>query len=117
MVGHQATVNEVYFGLDDEVALSVGVQKMVRSDRSVSGVAFSLDTESGFKDIVMIEASYGLGEAIVQGLVLPDEYMVFKTTFNNDFYPLIKKRLGSKKEKIIYGQISSYLGLDSKRNS
>jgi len=88
----------------DEVALSVGVQKMIRSDRSVSGVAFSLDTESGFKDVVMIEASYGLGEAIVQGLVVPDEYMVFKTTFNKGFYPLIKKRLGSKEEKIVYDQ-------------
>jgi len=88
----------------DEVALSVGVQKMIRSDQSVSGVAFSLDTESGFKDAVMIEASYGLGEAIVQGLVVPDEYMVFKTTFNKGFYPLIKKRLGSKSEKIVYDQ-------------
>ena len=88
----------------DEIALSVGVQKMIRSDRSVSGVAFSLDTESGFKDIVMIEASYGLGESIVQGLVVPDEYMVFKTTFNKGFYPLIKKRLGSKEEKIVYDQ-------------
>jgi len=88
----------------DQVALSVGVQKMVRSDEAVSGVAFSLDTESGFKDVVMIEASYGLGEAIVQGLVMPDEYMMFKTTFKDNYFPLIKKHLGSKKEKIIYDQ-------------
>ena len=85
-----------------KVALSVGVQKMVRSDGAVSGVAFSLDTESGFKDVVMIEASYGLGESVVQGIVTPDEYMVHKPTLALGYAPIIKKMCGEKKTKIIY---------------
>jgi pyruvate, water dikinase len=85
-----------------KVALSVGVQKMIRSDRAVSGVAFSLDTESGFKDVVMIESSYGLGETIVQGLVTPDEFIVHKPTMAQGFASIIKKQRGDKKTKMIY---------------
>lgn len=90
-----------------KVALSLGVQKMVRSDEAVSGVAFSLDTESGFKDVVMIEASYGLGESIVQGLVTPDEYMVHKPTFEQGYRSIIKKMCGDKKTKIVYAHRSA----------
>lgn len=84
------------------VALSIAVQKMVRSDIGCSGVAFSLDTESGFKDVVVINASYGLGEAIVQGKVTPDEYIVHKPLLQKGFAPLLKKVCGSKQEKMIY---------------
>ncbi len=85
-----------------DVALSVGVQKMVRSDKGCSGVMFTLDTESGFRDVVQISASYGLGEMVVQGKVNPDEYLVFKPTLNGDFRPVIKKSLGSKEVKMVY---------------
>jgi pyruvate,water dikinase len=85
-----------------KVALSVGVQKMIRSDKAVSGVAFSLDTETGFKDVVTIESSYGLGEAIVQGLVTPDEFIIYKPTLNKGFASIIQKKCGDKKDKIIY---------------
>ena len=85
-----------------KIALSIAVQKMVRSDKASSGVAFSLDTESGFKNAVVINASYGLGEAIVQGLVVPDEYIVFKPTLTDGFAPILKKEIGSKKIKIVY---------------
>lgn len=84
------------------VGLSVGVQKMVRSDLACSGVMFSLDTETGFRDVVLINASYGLGEAIVQGAVNPDEFMIFKPTLNAGFRPIIKKVLGSKEFKVVY---------------
>jgi pyruvate,water dikinase len=90
-------------GFDDlKIALSIGVQKMIRSDLASSGVAFSLDTESGFKDAVIINSSYGLGEAIVQGIVTPDEFVVHKPLLKQGFLPLIKKVLGSKKVKIVY---------------
>jgi len=83
-------------------ALSVGVQKMVRSDLACSGVAFSIDTETGFEDIVLINASYGLGENIVQGSVNPDEYMVFKPTLKQGYRPIVSKRAGSKESKLVY---------------
>ncbi len=86
-----------------DVALSVCIQKMVRSDLACSGVAFSIDTESGFKDAVIINGSYGLGELIVQGAVSPDEYMVFKPTLKDGFEPIIEKSLGRKDRKMIYG--------------
>jgi len=86
-----------------KVALSVGVQKMIRSDLGCSGVAFSLDTETGFKDVVTIDASWGLGESIVQGVVIPDEFIVYKPMLSAGFAPIIKKRLGNKQTKIIYG--------------
>ncbi|MCC6938326.1 MAG: phosphoenolpyruvate synthase [Flavobacteriales bacterium] len=85
------------------IGLSVGVQKMVRSDLASSGVAFSLDTESGFKDVVLINGSYGLGEMVVQGSVSPDEFLVFKPTLNEGFSSIIEKKLGHKDRKMIYG--------------
>src|SRR5579863_2525598 len=100
----RAIIYRIDQGFDHfKVALSIGVQKMIRSDGAVSGVAFSLDTESGFRDVVMIEASYGLGESIVQGLVTPDEYVVHKPTLIDGYTPIIKKLCGDKKTKIIYG--------------
>ncbi|MEI6945589.1 phosphoenolpyruvate synthase [Paraflavisolibacter sp. H34] len=86
-----------------QLGLSVCVQKMVRSDLAVSGVAFSLDTESGFKDVVVINASYGLGEIIVQGAVSPDEFIVFKPTLTAAYSPIIEKKLGNKDVMMIYG--------------
>jgi len=101
----RAIVYRIEQGFDHfRVALSVGVQKMIRSDEAVSGVAFSLDTETGFKDVVMIEASYGLGESIVQGLVTPDEYLVHKPTLKAGYSSIIKKMRGDKKTKIIYAK-------------
>lgn len=85
-----------------KVYLSIGVQKMVRSDLASAGVIFTLDTETGFPDIVFITGSYGLGESIVQGAVNPDEFYVFKPTFEQGYKPLIDKRLGDKATKMIY---------------
>lgn len=85
-----------------KVFLSIGVQKMVRSDLASSGVIFTLDTESGFPEVVFITGSYGLGENIVQGAVNPDEFYVFKPTLKKGYRPLIDKRLGDKATKIIY---------------
>ena len=88
------------------VGLSVCVQKMVRSDLGSSGVAFSLDTESGFRDIVMINGSYGLGELVVQGAVSPDEFIVFKPTRLQGFASIIEKKLGAKDKLMVYGDRS-----------
>ncbi|MFT0548340.1 phosphoenolpyruvate synthase [Allopusillimonas ginsengisoli] len=79
-----------------EVALSAGIQRMVRSDCGSAGVMFTLDTESGFKDVVFITSSYGLGETVVQGAVNPDEFYVFKPTLKSGHYPIISRRIGSK---------------------
>lgn len=84
-----------------DIALSVGVQKMVRSDLGSSGVMFSLDTESGFPGVMLINAAWGLGELIVQGEVTPDEYLVFKGTMK-DHRAIIKKQLGLKLQKMVY---------------
>ncbi|OIP67048.1 MAG: phosphoenolpyruvate synthase [Oscillatoriales cyanobacterium CG2_30_40_61] len=84
------------------VALSVGVQKMVRSDLASSGVMFSIDTETGFKNAALVTAAYGLGENVVQGTVNPDEYFVFKPTLLQGFRPILEKRLGSKELKMVY---------------
>ncbi len=84
------------------IALSIGVQKMVRSDLACSGVMFSIDTESGFKDVAFITGSYGLGENIVLGTVNPDEYYVFKPTLKTGFKPIISKKIGTKEQKMIY---------------
>ncbi|MBO3460754.1 phosphoenolpyruvate synthase [Aetokthonos hydrillicola Thurmond2011] len=84
------------------IALSVGVQKMVRSDLASSGVLFSIDTETGFKDTVLITAAYGLGENVVQGAVNPDEYLVFKPTLKQGHRPILAKRLGTKEIKMVY---------------
>lgn len=85
-----------------KVALSIGVQRMVRSDLATSGVMFSIDTETGFSDVVLINAAYGLGENVVQGSVNPDEYYVFKPTLKNGFRPILQKTLGSKEFKLVY---------------
>jgi len=86
------------------IGLSIGVQKMVRSDIAASGVMFSIDTESGFKDAVLINAAYGLGENVVQGAVNPDEFYVFKPTLKAGFKPIITKRLGEKGIMMIYSE-------------
>ncbi|MEH1868225.1 MAG: phosphoenolpyruvate synthase [Nostoc sp.] len=90
------------------IALAVGVQKMVRSDLATSGVMFSIDTETGFKDAALITAAYGLGENVVQGSVNPDEYCVFKPTLKAGFRPIIDKKLGSKELKMIYDDGSKF---------
>ena len=79
-----------------EVALSAGIQRMVRSDKGSAGVMFTLDTESGFDDVVFITSSYGLGETVVQGAVNPDEFYVFKPTLESGKYPIVSRRIGSK---------------------
>ncbi|MBF2071995.1 phosphoenolpyruvate synthase [Fischerella thermalis] len=84
------------------IALSVGVQKMVRADLAASGVMFSIDTETGFKDAALITAAYGLGENVVQGAVNPDEYLVFKPTLKQGYRPILEKRLGTKEIKMVY---------------
>lgn len=94
-----------------KVALSVGVQKMVRSDLGCSGVMFSLDTESGFKDLIIVNGSWGLGEMIVQGEVTPDEFFVFKKgLFDDKIKPIISKKLGVKNQKMIYAKGSGTSG-------
>jgi pyruvate,water dikinase len=84
------------------VALSVGVQKMVRSDVGAAGVLFTLDTESGFRDVVLISSSFGLGEMVVKGRVDPDEFLVFKPNLAKGCRPIIKRVVGQKQEKLIY---------------
>lgn len=85
-----------------DVALSIGVQKMVRADLGSAGVIFTLDTETGFRDVVFITAAYGLGENVVQGAVNPDEFYVYKNTFSKGNRPIIKRQLGDKEIKMIY---------------
>ncbi|MEE8636822.1 MAG: phosphoenolpyruvate synthase [Dehalococcoidia bacterium] len=82
--------------------LSVGVQKMVRSDLACSGVTFSIDTESGFRDVVYVTAAYGLGENLAQGVVGPDQFYVFKPTLKEGFRPIVEKKLGTKEKKLVY---------------
>ncbi len=85
-----------------KVALSIGVQRMVRSDLACSGVMFTIDTETGFRDAVMISAAYGLGENVVQGSVTPDEFLVFKPTLKTGHRPVLQKTVGSKEFKLVY---------------
>ncbi|MBP2029722.1 phosphoenolpyruvate synthase [Methanohalophilus levihalophilus] len=87
-----------------EVGLSIGIMKMVRSDLASSGVLFTIDTETGFEDVVFITGAYGLGENVVQGLVNPDEFYVFKPTLKEGYKPIIRKKVGSKEIKMIYGR-------------
>ncbi|MBU0999360.1 phosphoenolpyruvate synthase [Patescibacteria group bacterium] len=88
-----------------DAALSVGVQRMVRSDLAVSGVAFTIDTETGFDKVILINGIYGLGEFIVQGKVIPDEFIVFKTTLENGAKnPIIGKNIGKKNIKLVYAK-------------
>ncbi|WP_048185890.1 phosphoenolpyruvate synthase [Methanosarcina siciliae] len=99
-ISYRVTNNFDHF----KVALSIGIMKMVRSDMASSGVMFTLDTETGFRDVVFITGSYGLGENIVQGQVNPDEFYVFKPTFREGYKPIIQKNLGDKQIKMIYGR-------------
>ena len=85
-----------------KVALSVGVQRMVRADLAASGVLFTLDPETGFRDVVLINAAYGLGENVVQGAVNPDEYHVFKPTLRTGSKPILRKTAGTKEFKMVY---------------
>ena len=87
-----------------DAALSVGVQLMVRSDQATSGVAFTIDTETGFDKVIVINGIYGLGEFIVQGMVIPDEFVIFKPTLENGNQSIISKKLGKKNIKLIYGK-------------
>ncbi len=86
------------------VYLSAAVQKMVRSDKASSGVLFTLDTESGFKDVVFITGAWGLGEYVVQGVVNPDQFYVFKPTLREGYKAIISKKIGTKQKKLIYGK-------------
>lgn len=99
----RAIVYRVNHGFDHrQVALSVGVQKMVRSDLACAGVMFSIDTETGFSNAVLLSAAYGLRESVVQGTVNPDEFYVFKPTLARGFRPILQKRLGTKELKLVY---------------
>ncbi|MBE9489806.1 MAG: phosphoenolpyruvate synthase, partial [Bacteroidetes bacterium] len=86
-----------------DIALSVGVQKMIRADKACSGVGFTIDPESGFENVILLSGVWGLGENIVQGTVTPDEFYVFKTTLKKGFYPIIQKKLGDKDKTMVYG--------------
>jgi pyruvate,water dikinase len=85
-----------------KVGLSVGIMPMVRSDLASSGVIFTLDTESGFRDVVTVTGAYGLGEFVVQGVVTPDEWLVFKPTLRSNFEPIISRHIGSKEVRLVY---------------
>jgi len=87
----------------NKIKMSVTVQKMVRSDIASAGVAFSVDTESGFSDVVLINGSFGLGEIVVSGAIKPDEFIVFKPTLKTGHLPILDKKMGDKADKIIYG--------------
>ena len=101
----RAIVYRIEKGFDHfKVALSVCVQKMIRSDLASAGVIFTLDTESGFPDIITINSSYGLGEIVVKGEVIPDEFFVFKPALEAGFRPIVKKTLGDKNNKIVYSK-------------
>jgi len=94
-----------HHGFDhNKVALSAGIQRMVRSEDASSGVMFTMDTESGFEDVVFITASYGLGETIVQGAVNPDEFYVHKATLAAGRPAILRRNLGAKALKMIYGE-------------
>ena len=99
-ISYRTTRNYDHF----DVALSVGIQKMVRSDQATSGVMFSIDTETGFQNAALITAAYGLGENVVQGAVNPDEYLVFKPTLREGFSSIINKRLGTKAVQMVYDE-------------
>ena len=88
--------------------MSVCIQQMIRSDISASGVMFTIDTESGCKDLIVINSSFGLGELIVQGLVNPDEFYVFKPSLKNNKYPIIRKNMGNKTMKMIYSKDKNF---------
>ena len=100
----RAIAYRVHQGFDhNAVALSAGVQHMVRSDLGASGVMFTLDTDSGFRDVVFITASYGLGETVVQGAVNPDEFYVYKPALRAGKHAIVRRNLGGKAIKMVYG--------------
>lgn len=100
----RAIVYRAQHGFDHrKVALSVGIQPMIRSDLACAGVAFTLDTETGFPDVVLINSAWGLGESVVKGVVTPDEFMVFKTTLLEGFRPILKRSVGGKETRLVYG--------------
>ena len=108
------TDRAIHYRIDEgfdhfKIALSIGVMKMVRSDLAASGVIFTLDTESGFRDVVFITGAYGLGENVVQGAVDPDEFYVFKPTFAAGHRAVLRRVLGGKKVKMVYVEGSSRL--------
>ena len=90
-----------------DVELSIGIQKMVRSDLASAGVAFTIDPESGFKNVTYLTGAWGLGENIVQGAIDPDEYLVFKPTLKKDLYAILKKKAGLKEKTMVYAQKGS----------
>jgi pyruvate,water dikinase len=99
----RAIAYRVHHGFDhSQVALSAGIQKMVRSNHASSGVMFTMDTESGFEDVVFITSSYGLGEMIVQGAINPDEYYVHKPMLAEGYFPVLRRTLGSKQHKMVF---------------
>ena len=99
-----------------KVALSVGVQKMVRSDKASSGIMFTVDTESGSEDLILINSIFGLGENIVSGRVDADEFIVFKPTLKDGLNTILKHSLGSKKEKMLYDSSNSTINIDTTIN-
>ncbi len=106
----RATSYRADMGFDHfDVGLSVGVQKMIRADLASSGVIFTLDTETGFRDVVFVTAAFGLGENVVQGRIAPDEFYVFKPTLAQGYRPLILRRLGTKELRMVYDEAGSKL--------
>ncbi|UCG76565.1 MAG: phosphoenolpyruvate synthase, partial [Gemmatimonadota bacterium] len=99
----RAIAYRTHHGFDHaNVSLSVGVQEMVRADRGASGVLFTLDTDSGFRDVVLITAGYGLGETLVQGSVNPDEFYVYKPALEAGRHAILRRTLGTKAIKMVY---------------
>ena len=99
----RAIAYRVHQGFDHkDVALSVGIQHMVRSDLGASGVMFTLDTDSGFRDVVFLTSSYGLGETVVQGAVNPDEFYVYKPALRADRSAVVRRNMGAKAIKMVY---------------
>lgn len=109
----RAITYRVHHGFDHaKIALSAGIQRMVRSDKAASGVAFTIDTESGFQDVIFITAAYGLGEPIVQGAVNPDEFYVYKPNLSADRSAIVRRHLGTKAVKMVYAdQLSNQHGV------
>src|SRR3972149_3641123 len=101
---HRALASRIHQGFDPiAVRLSVGVQKMVRADRGAAGVMFTLDPESGFRDVVLINSAYGLGEAVVSGQITPDEFWIFKPTLRAGYQAILRRTLGRKDWKLVAG--------------
>ena len=105
----RAIAYRVHHGFEHRnVALSAGIQLMVRSDLASSGIMFTIDTESGFEDAIFITSSYGLGEAIVQGSVNPDEFYVYKPSLEKNNSAILRRTIGSKKQKMIFTQSTAH---------